>query len=266
MAYQPLTVQELESILDRDNAVLLDIRDKHSYQQAHIPGAQLADDRTIRRLIGERQPGRHIVVYCYHGNSSRDFCGLLTGFGFTRLYNLEGGWQAWQNARSSLTAVATGALAEWLEREGFDTSNLNSRAANGMSPLMLAAQQGRLPFVEQLIEAGADVNLLNDDGNAALWFACVSNNSDLVARLVRAGADLDNQNVNGATCLIYAASTGKLAVVGTLIDAGADPSRQTLDGFTALDCASTLPVLRFLKPCVAALQLSRVQGVHAYEH
>jgi len=256
MAYQPLTVQELDSILELDNAVLLDTRDKHSYEHAHIPGAQLADDHTVRRLIRERQPDRHIVVYCYHGNSSRDFCGLLTGFGFTRLYNLEGGWQAWQTARSSPTAAATGALAEWLELEGFDTANLNSRTANGMSPLMVAAQQGRLPVLEQLLEAGADVNLLNDDENAALWFACVSNNIDLLACLISAGADLDNQNVNGATCLIYAASTGKLGVVDTLIDAGADLSRQTLDGFTALDCASTLPVLRFLKPCVAALQLS----------
>ena len=66
-------------------------------------------------------------------------------------------------------------------------------------------------------------------------------------------ADLDNQNANGATCLMYASSSGKLDVVRTLINAGARLSPETPEGFTALDLASTLPVLRLLKPCYAAL-------------
>ncbi len=259
MAYQPLTVQELHSILALDNAVLLDTRDQHSYRNARIPGAQLANDRTVRRLIREHQPDRPVVVYCYHGNTSRDFCDLLTGFGFTRLYNLEGGWRAWQDARPTNTQEATGELAQWLGREGFDPNNLNSRIANGMSPLMRAAQQGHLAWVEQLIDQGADVTLRNDDQNPALWFACFSNNVALVSRLIGAGADLDNQNVNGATCLIYAASTGKLDVLRTLVEAGADLSLETLDGFTALDSAATLPVLRFLQAKVSALEPEPVQ-------
>jgi len=252
MAYAPLTVEQLESVLALDDAVLLDIRDQRSFEQAHIPGARLANDRCVRALIRERRPHRPVVVYCYHGNSSRDFCGLLSGFGFTRLYNLEGGWQAWENARTPETGVPTGAVAQWLEQKGFDAANVNSRARNRVTPLMLAAQQGDLPGVEQLLAAGAEVNLLNEDGNAALWFACVGDNAELVARLIRAGADIDNQNVNGATCLMYAASTGKLAVLGTLVAAGAGLWPETPDGFTALDLASTLPVLRFLKPHYAA--------------
>ena len=122
MAYQSLTVQQLSSILQRDDAVLVDIRDERSFHHAHIPGAHLATDQTVMRLIGKRQTDRPIVVYCYRGNSSVDFCLLLSGFGFTRLYNLEGGWHAWQSAHTqpSQTAFATGMLSMRLELEGFD--------------------------------------------------------------------------------------------------------------------------------------------------
>lgn len=254
MTYQPLTVQQFSVLPDVDHAVLLDTRDECSFRRSHIPGAQQADHESIKRLIRAGKRDSPVIVYCYHGNSSRDFCGLLTALGFTRVYNLEGGWQAWNDARSDPAAGSDPALAEWLQRRGFDGRNINSRIDNGMSALMVAAHRSRLDLVEQLLEAGADVNLLNDDENSALWFACVSSDVEVVRRLIGAGADLDNQNVNGATCLIYAASSGKLNVLRALADAGADLTRQTLDGFTALDSASTLSILRFLKPQYAALQ------------
>ena len=67
-------------------------------------------------------------------------------------------------------------------------------------------------------------------------------------KLIACGSDLDNRNVNGVTCAIYAASTGKLEVLRILVDAGANLDTCTLDGVDALDSASTLPVLRYLKP------------------
>lgn len=152
---------------------------------------------------------------------------------------------------SLLSAVAQ----DWLRASGFETDNLNSRIDNGMSSLMVAARHARADIVAELLEAGADVNLLNDDENPALWFACVGGDLGIVRRLIEAGANLDNQNVNGATSLIYAASAGKRAVVEALVEAGADLSRQTLDGFTALDSAATLPVLKYLKPRYAAAAL-----------
>lgn len=73
----------------------------------------------------------------------------------------------------------------------------------------------------------------------------------MVRELVRAGSNINNQNVNGATCLIYAASSGKFDIVRELVQAGADIDKQTLDGFNALDSATTLPILKFLKPMYA---------------
>jgi ankyrin repeat protein len=79
----------------------------------------------------------------------------------------------------------------------------------------------------------------------------VHGDPDLVSRLIAHGANVDNQNVNGATCAIYAASTGKLDVLKRVVEAGADLRLETTGGYTALDSASTLPVLKFLRGCMA---------------
>lgn len=138
-------------------------------------------------------------------------------------------------------------IAGWVRENHFDINNINSRIYNAMTPLMLAAMQGNTVAVRALLSAGADTDLLNDDENNALWFACVSNDASIVEEILRHGCNIDNQNVNGATCLIYASSSGKLETVKALVQAGADTSRQTLDGFNALDSATKLSILKYLK-------------------
>lgn len=138
-------------------------------------------------------------------------------------------------------------LASWAKENHFDTRDINSLTCNAMTPLMLSAMQGNVEMVQALLAAGADTDLLNDDENNALWFACVSNITSIVDEILRYGCNIDNQNVNGATCLIYAASSGKLDIVKQLVEAGADISKQTLDGFNALDSATTLSILKYLK-------------------
>ncbi len=57
----------------------------------------MIEDHEIRRLILQKKRHSPVVVYCAHGNSSRDICHLLSGMGFEQVYNLEGGWLAWQH-------------------------------------------------------------------------------------------------------------------------------------------------------------------------
>ena len=37
------------------------------------------------------------MFYCYHGNQSRELCDFLGQLGLNRVYNLVGGWEAWEN-------------------------------------------------------------------------------------------------------------------------------------------------------------------------
>lgn len=252
MKYEDLSAQQVSEFLTRLNAVVLDIRDEHSFTQGHIEGAQPASDAVMARLLRHKQRDMPILVYCYHGHSSRDMASFLCGLGFHYVYNLEGGWQAWFEFSDKNKTARPDELSAWLTQAGFEATNLNSRVDNAMSSLMVAAVQNDIGIARALLASGADVNLLNDDENNALWFACFRENLEMIRLLAAHGIDLNHQNVNGATSLIYAASAGKLEVVKTLVGLGANLGKSTLDGFNALDSAATLPILRFLKPHFAA--------------
>lgn len=246
MSYTSILASEVDELCAQAETRILDCRDPRSYEQGHLPGALLVSDAVVRHMArsNKEQP---VIVYCYHGISSRDLATFLVNYGFTSVFNLEGGWQAWAELQNRLTAAVTEQLQRWLDEQGFPVGNLNGRIANGMTPLMQAAMLAETAFVKMLLEAGADVNLLNDDLNNALWFACVSESTEIIRLLVEYGIRVDNSNVNGATSLIYAASAGKFAVVKQLVEAGANLGLQTLDGFSALDSASTIEILRFLR-------------------
>jgi len=250
MSYHDLHAAEVSELLEQDGLVVIDTRDPQTQSKGQLPHAQPASDALISALLRQRRNDPAVLVYCYHGNQSRDLCGFLSQLGLSRVYNLVGGWEAWQNWRQQATPGLDTTHTAWLESRGFDPANLNSRVELGMSALMQAALEGEQALVEALLAAGADPNAVNDDMHHALWFACVHGDPGLVQRLIKAGGKLDNRNINGVTCAIYAASTGKLEVLRTLIEAGADLGIQTHDGVDVLDSAATLPVLRYLKPLI----------------
>lgn len=252
MTYQDLQSAEVAALRAEGELTIFDTRDAASFARGHLDDAQPISDAALGQLIRSRQRQRPILVYCYRGNSSRDVCQLIAGLGFSRVYNLAGGWQAWEQFTRQLTqapsaAVPSAGLVGWLMEQGFPADNIHARNDTGMSPLMLAALKGERALVEELLTLGADPNHVNDDDHHALWFACVHGDPELVSLLLTRGANVDNQNVNGATCAIYTASTGKLEVLKRLVQGGADLGKETSGGYTAFESASTLAVLKYLR-------------------
>ena len=93
----------------------------------------------------------------------------------------------------------------------------------GLSALMRAAAWGRTPAVEALLQAGADVNLMNA-AKTALHLAAEFGHVDVIRTLVRAKANI-NARAEGPpneTPLFAAVRAGQTAAVRALIDSGAD--------------------------------------------
>ncbi len=252
MGYTNLPVQQADKLLKYKDVVILDMRDEQSFMSDHIKGAIPASETNIQDLIRSGKRDIPVIIYCYHGNSSRDLSGFLSALKLTQVYNLEGGWEAWSRYQSSAGTTATDHLDNWMIKHGFDPDNLNSRVENGMSAAMIAILEGQTDILKALIDNNIDLNLVNDDENNALWFACLKEDQDSIQTLLKSGINIDNHNVNGATALIYAASAGKFEIVKFLVQAGADTKKSTLDGFTALDSATTYPILKLLKPLTIA--------------
>jgi thiosulfate/3-mercaptopyruvate sulfurtransferase len=247
--FQRIDVRRGEALLSQCDPLVLDARDAASFATSRIDGAQPVSSTNVGAVIGVTAKTRPILIYCYHGNASREYAQTFSDFGFTEVYSLDGGYEAWRSRSTTDEAgELDAALRQWLVAQQFADGGINGVVANATTPLIKASHIGDRDIVDLLIKAGAQVNARNADGNNALWLACVGGHLDIIGMLVAAGIDMDNQNDNGATPLMYAASSGKATIVERLLADGADTTAETLDGFSALDLAGTIECLALLRP------------------
>jgi len=95
--------------------------------------------------------------------------------------------------------------------------------------LMLASVRGHVEAVSLLLQAGADPNAVNANGETALMLAASAGRPDVVRVLIGAGARVDAWDRFGMTALHRAAwgytqCRRMSATVRALLDAGADAS------------------------------------------
>ena len=79
----------------RKPPLLLDVRQPWEYQTCRIEGSTLAPMNTIPARAQELDPETETVVICHHGARSYQVALFLERNGFSKLYNLEGGVNAW---------------------------------------------------------------------------------------------------------------------------------------------------------------------------
>ena len=128
-------------------------------------------------------------------------------------------------------ALRDGRLADLPSSFASQPGYPNVRDRYTWTPLIiLAVSWAPVACVEQLLDAGADVNVEVDDGFPALLNVVMSGRADrvqLVELLVSRGADLEARGINGWTALHAAASTNDAAMVETLLRLGADTAART---------------------------------------
>ena len=113
-------------------------------------------------------------------------------------------------------------------------ARLNLRNRNGDTALRMAAFTGKLPFVQRLVEAGAEVNMY---GWSPLSYAAFNGHAAIVEYLLKRGSEINATTENGSTALLLAARNGHREVVDVLIKHQADTNIETESGETALDWA-----------------------------
>ena len=59
-----VTVAELKEMLDKDEAVVIDVRNQSSYDMGHIRGSKLIPEGEILNHIDELPKNKLIVTYC----------------------------------------------------------------------------------------------------------------------------------------------------------------------------------------------------------
>jgi ankyrin repeat protein len=97
--------------------------------------------------------------------------------------------------------------------------DIEARAPNGNTALMMAAYRQNRPAVLTLIGKGAQVN---QKGWTALHYAAAAGSTDITALLLEHHAYIDAESPSGMTPLMMAAREGQEAVVKQLLAEGAD--------------------------------------------
>jgi ankyrin repeat protein len=95
------------------------------------------------------------------------------------------------------------------------------------------------------IDSGADVNALDLRGNTGglngrrpLNFAAQNDDTAMLEELLDAGAEIDGTNRSGYTPLHHAAEYGSTGAASLLLERGADATLKTKNGHTALEVAN----------------------------
>jgi rhodanese-related sulfurtransferase len=77
---------------------IVDVRTAEEFAAGHIDGAKNIDLQTIEKGIKAIPKEQEIVLICRSGNRSAQAYDILAQMGYTKLKNVTGGMQAWEQA------------------------------------------------------------------------------------------------------------------------------------------------------------------------
>jgi ankyrin repeat protein len=129
-----------------------------------------------------------------------------------------------------------------LDTPGID---IELRANNGNTALMMAAYKGNVPGVKALLAKGARVNQV---GWTPLHYAAAGGDAEVVRLLTKHKAELDARTPHMFTPLMLAAREGRENALAALLEAGANASLKSGEGLTAAGIAE-----RADKPNIVAM-------------
>ena len=92
MHYKCIHVQEAQELLNDPGTVIVDIRDKVSFQAGNIPNSINLSNEDIVDFLDSTDRKAHLLIYCYHGINSKDAAEYFVNNGFHTVFSLDGGY------------------------------------------------------------------------------------------------------------------------------------------------------------------------------
>lgn len=112
--------------------------------------------------------------------------------------------------------------------------SIDAKNKEGATALMIAAANDKWSWVDELIAAGAKVNLKDNDGWTALMYAALNDSNASLNSLLKAKADLESVDSKGYSALMIALGKGRGTIVEKLVEAGAKFPAKSPDGLSSL--------------------------------
>src|SRR5690242_20259839 len=108
---------EAQQEIEGGAVVLVDTREPHEYQEAHLEGGKLVPPGLLADEIEAAAPDKsaRTILYCRSGNRSALAAAQMEALGYTDVASMEGGIIAWQEQGLPVVS-ASGMTAEQRER------------------------------------------------------------------------------------------------------------------------------------------------------
>ncbi|MBL0342277.1 MAG: rhodanese-like domain-containing protein [Bacteroidetes bacterium] len=99
-----IQVEEMQKLMNEKIAVI-DVRTPQEFTIGSISGAENIDwyDPEFETKVKKYDPGKPIALYCRSGNRSGSAANKLQQMGFSKVYSLNGGINAWKASGMKVT-------------------------------------------------------------------------------------------------------------------------------------------------------------------
>ena len=96
MTYQCISIDQAAEIIEAGGAAILDIRDPQSFAHGNIVGSVNVSNDNVQEVVDSLDKSTPVVIYCYHGNSSKSAAEYFYNLGFEKSYSVDGGYEEWK--------------------------------------------------------------------------------------------------------------------------------------------------------------------------
>jgi len=97
--YEDIDVNSATSLMDDDNLIILDVREKKERKNGYIVNDIHIPLSDVKAQLDKLDKDNNILVYCRSGSRAAHIARLLTRHEYKNVYNLKGGFKAWKKAK-----------------------------------------------------------------------------------------------------------------------------------------------------------------------
>lgn len=97
--YKEITPAEAVTLINREDALVLDVREANELGQGSIINAKHVALSVLKQKAEDlaKNKDQPVLVFCKTGLRSSQACKVLTGHSYTKVFGLKGGITAWIN-------------------------------------------------------------------------------------------------------------------------------------------------------------------------
>jgi len=101
--FEEIDTQKAKEMIDQGGITIVDVRDRDSFEEGHIEGAQSVGDTNIDEFVNSTDKNKPVLCYCFMGFSSQNAAQYFIEQGFEAVYSMAGGYTQWQQDHESST-------------------------------------------------------------------------------------------------------------------------------------------------------------------